>query len=540
MKTLLPLTTLSLLAVSSNSFAKDVDTRPNIMFVTCEDISLFLGCYGDTVSVSPNIDKFAEESILFTQMHTTVGVSAPSRFALITGMYPSAMGANYMRTYTNKKEQYPADITPYYVILPDEVKGFTEYMREAGYYCVNRGKTDYQFNVPISLWDENTGNADWKKAPKDRPFYAMVNLMITHESNIWNQNKKPLIVDPKDVEVPPYYPDDDVTRHDIAVMYSNIARMDSQFQEIIDDLKREEVYDNTILILLSDNGGPLPRQKRAVYESGTHVPFLVRLPDGVGAGTVDDRLAMFVDFPATILSLAGIDPPKYMHGEPLLGKYASSKERKYVYAARDRMDEKYDKQGAVRDHKYRYVRNYDPSQPNYMGVQYRFNMPLMCNMWDKWQKGELNEIQSLWFDIPRPAEEFYDDVADPHSVSNLIDDPAYAEDIKRLRKEYDRWVAKYNGRWLLTEQQSRDMMLPNNAPQPTLSKPTITSKRGKITISSDNAGASIVYRINGKGCNDRSWFLYTAPIEGVESGDSITAIASRAGYKDSKIAEFRQ
>ncbi|MFR9650087.1 MAG: sulfatase [Rikenellaceae bacterium] len=532
---LLTVAGLTIVASSLPSCSTEqANKRPNIVLVTCEDISLYLGCYGDSVAISPNIDRFAKEGITFSQMHTTVGVSAPSRFALISGMYPSAMGANYMRNYCKKPEQYPENLKPYHVILPDEVKGFTEYMRQAGYYCINKGKSDYQFNAPLSLWDG--GNRD--DCPDGMPLFAMYNLMITHESKIWQESKAPLAVSPEDVVVPPYYPDNEIVRHDIAVMYSNIARMDSQFQGILDDIEARGETDNTIVIFMSDNGGPLPRQKRSIYESGTHVPFIVRFPDGYRAGDTDSRLSMFIDVPATILSLAGVEPPAHMHGEALLGRYAAKEAREYIYAARDRMDEQYDKQGAAKDSHYRYIRNYNPERSNYLGVQYRFNMPLMCNMLELRDKGELNETQMLWFNAPRSCEEFYDDVNDPHSINNLIDNPLYKEDIDRLRSAYDSWVEEYNGRWMLSEQESRDSMLPGDGEQPTLDKPSISSLRGKVVISSNNAGASIVYRVNGKGYNENHWILYTEAIENLNEGDVVTALCTRAGYLNSDIYEY--
>ncbi len=516
--------------------AKEVK-QPNIMLILCEDISPYLGCYGDTVAVSPNIDKFSESCVRFTDMHTTVGVSSPSRFALATGMYPSAMGANYMRSYTWKTWQYPEGIEPYYVVLPDEVKGYGEYLRQAGYYCAYNGKQDYQFNTPLSLWDETGSKAHYKNRPDGMPFFAVYNLMITHESNLWEQGDKPLSVDPADVVVPPYYPDNDIVRHDIAVMYSNITRMDTQMQKILDELKERGEDENTIVIFMSDNGGPMPSQKRSIYEKGTHVPFMIHFPDGYGAGTVDDRLAMFVDVPATILSLAGICPPDYMHGQALFGKYRQKKEREYVYAARDRMAEHSDKQGAVRDHRYRYVRNYQPERPNYLGVNYRLDIPMMVNWVELRDKGELNEAQMQWFAAPRGEEEFYDDIADPHSINNLIDDPAYSEDIARLRKAYDEWIEGDNKPWMRTEREAVDQMHPTGA-QETLPEATITKQGDKLSLTSSNKGASLVYKINGKGLTEKGWYLYTKPIEGLQGGDTISVVATRAGYDDSAAAEY--
>ncbi|MFR9620849.1 MAG: sulfatase [Rikenellaceae bacterium] len=529
------------LSATSLALAASAAQRPNILLVTCEDISPYLGCYGDEVATSPNIDRFASEGVMFTDMHTTIGVSAPSRFAIITGMYPSAMGANYMRTYVNietKPEQYPEGLTPYQVILPDEVKAFTEYLREEGYYCINNGKSDYQFNAAKSTWNETGGKASWRNCPEGMPFFVMSNLMETHESRVWVSAQKPITTDPNDIVVPLYYPDNDTIRRDMAIMYSNITRMDQQFQDILDALEEDGLADNTIVIFMSDNGGPLPRQKRAIYESGTRVPFIVRYPDGESAGVVNSELAMFVDISATILSLAGIEPPKHLHGEALLGKYKHKKERDYIYAARNRVDEKYDNQAAVRDHRFRYIRNYDIDHPNYIGVGYRLSMPMMRNVLELYERGELNEAQSQWFSLPRPAAEFYDDVADPHSVNNLIDDPQYAEDIARLKAELDRWLAEENPDWSLSEQQRRELILPNNGEQPVLAPPTI-SKRGKtLEITSDNSGASIIYKVNGHGDTKSSWYLYTSKIKGLKSGDVVTAEATRAGYKSSTTTKY--
>ncbi len=520
-------------AQSAKCFA--ADNRPNILCITCEDISMIVGCFGDKVAVTPNLDKFSESAVRLSQMHTTVGVSAPSRFALMTGLYPSAMGANYMRTMCERIAEMPDGVLPYNVILPDEAKCYSEYLREVGYYCTNNNKEDYQFNVPKSAWDDTSTQAHYKNRPEGAPFYAVFNLFVTHESQTWSRTNEPLSVDPADVEVPAYYPDNDIVRHDIAVAYSNVTEMDRQFQVLVDELEASGEMDNTIIIWYSDNGGPLPRQKRAIYESGTHVPFMISFPDGYRAGEMDDRLSMFVDIPATVLSLAGVKTPKHMHGQALFGEYEASKPREYFYAARDRMDECYDKQGAVSDGRLRYIRNYNPEQPNYIPVAYRTQMPLMQNLLELNAKGELNAAQSQWFSSERPTEELYDDVKDPHSVNNLINDPAYAADIERLRAEFDNWVAKYNQRWLLSENESRDLMLPN-IEQPQLAAVEIKQAGSKVKISTNEAGASIVYRINGEGPSKKGWHLYTAPIKNIEAGATITALATRAGYTDSEIA----
>ena len=227
--------------------------KPNILCVVCEDISPFLRCFGDSVAVTPNLDKFASEGIRFTHMFTTVGVSAPSRAALITGMYPTAIGANQMRNVSTSSESMPRGIKPYEVVLPTGVKCFTEYMRTAGYYCTNNDKTDYQFTAPLTAWDENGKDAHWKHRPVGMPFFSIFNLNITHESQIWERGSKSLVVDPLKIKLPPYFPEDSIIRHDMAVMYSNIYEMDKQAQELFDEVKNAGLLNNTIIIFYSEN-----------------------------------------------------------------------------------------------------------------------------------------------------------------------------------------------------------------------------------------------------------------------------------------------
>ena len=506
--------------------------QPNILCITCEDISPYVRCFGDSVAVTPNLDRFASEGIRYTRMFTTVGVSAPSRAALITGMYPTSIGANYMR---NVSKPMPKDIEPYEVVLPVGVKCYTEYMRAAGYYCTNNEKTDYQFAPPLTAWDELGKKAHWKNRPKNMPFFSIFNLEVTHESRIWGRTKEKLVVNPNKINLPPYYPDDPIVRHDMAVLYSNIYEMDKQFQALIDELKSSGELENTIIIWYSDNGGPMPRQKRTINESGTLVPFMIRFPNGYRKGEIDARLCSFVDIPATILSLAGIKPPSYIQGEAFLGKYESSP-RNYVYGGRDRMDEQIDKQGYVRDKKFRYIRNYYPEQPGYGLNHYQLNAPMMKRMIELLQKDSLNAQQMRWFTAPRAKEEFYDVENDPHEMHNLIFEDKYQADIARLREEYNKWVDTYNQNWLLSEKENRLLMWPDGK-QPILNSPIINQTKNFIDISSHDDGISIAYQINGKGYSPNHWLLYTKPIK-IKNGDIVTAISVRAGCKSSSVVEF--
>lgn len=514
----------------SNATGQKQPEQPNILCIVCEDISPYLGCYGDAVAVTPNLDNFSRESIRYTGMYTTIGVSSPSRAALITGMYPTSIGANNMRTAQNKSK--PAGIHPYDVVLPAGIKCYTEQMRAAGYFCTNNSKTDYQFAAPLTAWDEQGDRAHWKHAPEGMPFFSIFNLNVTHEFQVMKRADQPLSVQPEDIILPPYYPDDPVVRKDMAILYSNITEMDRQFQILVDELKASGKLDNTIIIWYSDNGGPMPRQKRELYESGALVPFMIRFPDGYKAGTVDRGLHMFVDIPATILSLAGLPVPEYMHGRPFLGQY-KQKSRKYVYGARDRLDTFYEKQGCVRDERYRYIRNYRTEQPDYLPIISRAAMPMMARMAELHEAGKLNADQEKWFKYPRPEIEFYDVQADPHELNNLADDPKYKKKIKELSDEFDRWISTYNKMWKYTEPELIEMFRPGGV-QPVVTRPEVKIENGTATLTCSTEGASIAYQINGRGLNEHHWFLYTGPFS-VNPGDKISAIGVRAGYKDSSI-----
>ena len=511
--------------------------RPNILVVVCEDISPYLGCYSDKVAVTPNLDKFATEAIRYTRMFTTVGVCAPSRAALITGMYPTSIGANQMRNFSlNPNDKgFPEGIKPYEVVLPEGIKCFTEYMRTSGYFCTNNQKTDYQFAPPLTAWDECSKKAHWKNRPKDQPFFSVFNLEVTHESQIWNRTNKPLVVDPNKIILPPYYPEDPIIRHDMAVLYSNINEMDKQVQQLIDEVATAGLLDNTIILFYSDNGGPMPRGKRALYESGTLVPFMIRFPDGYRKGEVEKKLCSFVDIPSTILSLAGIKPPNNIQGQAFLGKYAA-KPREYVYGARDRFDEVIDKMGYVRDSKFRYIRNYMPEIANYLPNAYRLQMPMMRRMIDLLEKDSLNDIQKQWFKAPRLLEEFYDVDKDPHEINNLINNLSYKNDIDRLRKAYNAWDDKYNALWKKSEKECREIFFPDGK-QRIAEKAEIKNTNNGLTFLSKTKGVSFAYQINDSGLNKDHWFIYSKPIL-LKKGDILSVIAARAGYINSKKTTY--
>jgi uncharacterized sulfatase len=428
--------------VSTTSRAAD---RPNILWLTCEDMSANLGCYGDQYAVSPTIDKLAAEGTRFTHCFTHIGVCAPSRSGLITGMYPSSIGSQHMRSTT---------------VLSPEIKLYSQYLREAGYYCTNNSKTDYNFNAPKDAWDESSGKAHWKNRGKDQPFFAIFNFTVTHESQIrapqkaYERNTERLTADqrrdPAKAPVPPYFPDTPIVRHDIAQYYENITAMDYLVADKLKELEEAGLADDTIVFFYSDHGAGLPRGKRWLYDSSLHVPLIVRWPekwrnaatksDGLKPGAVRDDLVAFVDLAPTLLSIAGIEIPSNMQGQAFLGAAQAEKPREYVYGARDRMDERVDFLRSVRDKQFKYIRNYEWWKPYAQNINYMNEMPTMREWRRLAAEGKLTGPQTFFMAPQKPREELYDCAADPHEVNNLAGDPAHAATLARLRAAHEAWI----------------------------------------------------------------------------------------------------
>jgi uncharacterized protein (TIGR02145 family) len=505
--------------------------RRNVLCIVCEDISPRLGSYGDPVALTPVLDRLARDGVRFTRMFSSSGVCAPSRAALITGMYASGIGADNMRTSSADRVGLP----PYEAVPPPAVRPFPEYLRAAGYYTTNNAKTDYQFQPLLPAWDENGRDAHWRNRPEGMPFFSVFNLETTHESQVWDRANDPAVVAPEHVLLPPYYPDTPAIRRDVARVYSNVAVMDRQVGELLAELDAAGLVDETIVVFYSDNGGPLPRGKRELLDSGLHVPFLMRFPGNAHAGTVVDDLVAFVDIPATILSLAGVPVPKHLQGRPFWGDQKAPP-RELVFAARDRMDEEVDHVRAVRDRRYKYIRNYSPDRPRYQDIDYRKQMAGMQDILRLRDEGKLDLVQSLWFQPTKPAEELYDTEADPHEVRDLAGDPAHHPQLERLRAALDSWLLEIGDRTGRPETELIESMWPGGV-QPRTVAPSIAWREGRVAIECPTEGSAIAYQVDGRGFRAGHWLLYAGPFE-TRSGAVITATANRVGWAPSPEVRF--
>lgn len=397
--------------------------RPNILWLTTEDISPNLGCYGDAYADTPNLDAFAKRSQLFLHAWSNAPVCAPARTTIISGMYPPSTGGEHMRSM---------------VPLPQGTKMYPQFLREAGYYCTNNSKEDYNLEKPDGTWDESSGKAHWKNRAPGQPFFAIFNFQITHESQI----RKPghtLVHDPAKAPLPAYHPDTPEVRHDWAQYADNITTMDGQFAERLKEIEAAGLAEDTIVFFYGDHGAGMPRSKRWPYNSGLRVPFIVHFPKkwqhlapkGYAEGARSEELISFVDLAPTLLSIIGQEPPAWMQGRAFSGSFAKP-DPGFLHGFRGRMDERPDLVRSVTDGRYVYVRHYLPHLPYGQHVSYMFQMPT-ARVWKKLaEEGKLNEAQRHFWE-PKPTEELYDVTTDPSEVTNLASDPKHAAALARLR-----------------------------------------------------------------------------------------------------------
>jgi arylsulfatase A-like enzyme len=384
---------------------------------------------------TPNLDRFAAEGVRYRNAFANAPVCSAARSTLITGMHACSLGIHNHRSK---------------VRIPDAFRLYPDYLRGAGYYCTNNSKTDYNIiRKGGQSWNESSNKAHYKNRKAGQPFFAIFNTTLSHEGQLTEQAisrrrkqgilpSKPRLA-PEDVKLPPYHADTPVVRRDWSIYYDNVTLMDREVGRLLKELDDAGLADNTIVFYYSDHGGALPRGKRNIHDSGTRVPLIIRFPKKWAhlAPTrpgqwIDDPVG-FVDFPATVFSLAGVPIPKHFEGCPFLGQQAVDP-RDHVFLFRARMDERYDTVRAIRDRRYRYVRNYSPHRPWGQQYSYPFRvLPSMGSWYEAYRKGQCNPIQARYWQA-KPSEELYDIETDPYDVKNLVDDPRHANRLARMRE----------------------------------------------------------------------------------------------------------
>lgn len=389
--------------------------RPNILWVYLEDTNPWMSCYNDEIIETPNIDALAERGVRFQRAYMPAGVCSPTRSAVITGMYQTSIGAHeHYSSFQEWRGIVMEQWDPNYL----GIQTIPEIFKKAGYYTFNEGKLHYNFVYDVeNLYDRKGGNGfkgaqngcAWSGRADGQPFFGQIQLRGGKKGNA------PKKVNPDDVPVPPYYPDHPIYRREIAHHYDTILEMDRILERIVNALKRDELYENTIVFFFSDHGMRLPRHKQFLYEGGIRVPLIIAGP-GLPKGTVRDDLISGIDLGATSLAMAGINIPPHMQGMDI---FAPEYHRDFVIAARDRCDYTIDRTRAVVTKRYKYLRNFMTDRP-YLQPQYRDGRDYMGVLKQLYKEGELNSVQSRFVSSERPAEELYDLEADPHETNNLV------------------------------------------------------------------------------------------------------------------------
>ena len=439
---------LSFAACTNNQ--KEETPPPNILWITSEDTSPVFGCYGDPQATTPAIDQVAAEGVVYTRAYASAPICAPARSCLISGMYATSLGTQHLRSE---------------IPVPDFVRGLPAYLSDSGYFTFLYGKTDYNFD-PKNMWDYREEELmPWRNRTEDQPFFGMYTIGETHEGRANIEEKyaeavadlpNSLLHNPAHAQLPPYFPDTPAFRNIWSDYYDLIADFDLKVDRIIQGLKEDGLYDNTIIFIFSDHGLGLPRYKRWLYQTGLQVPLIIRIPPQYQhlatrpVGSTTSELVSFVDFAPTVLNLAGVPVPAYMEGQPFLGAPGATPGN-YVYGARSRADNMYEVSRAVLDSQYIYIRHYFPHypyiQPGYIFSDRKRSFRELRTL--KEQNLLEGEALDMW--LPKGVEELYDLQQDPHELHNLSDDPDHRQVKERMQQALHTWMKKHHDTGLLLE-----------------------------------------------------------------------------------------
>ena len=447
---------LSYAFLAGLSLPIQAEERPNILWLTSEDNNVnWIGCYGNPHANSPNIDQLATEGFRYTHAYANAPVCAPSRSTWITGIHALSMGTLPMRS----RYDIPHDLIKYY---PDHLK-------TSGYYVGNCKKTDYNIGgrKDSDCWD-NSENVDWDKLKSNQPFFQVINSTQSHESNAFGDFQKTKH-SPKDIILRKYHPDLPTMRINYAKYHDAIQEMDQAIGDALNQLEAMGLADNTIVIYNSDHGGVLPRSKRFLFSSGIHCPLIIRIPEKYKVlwpaekpGMTVDRIVSFIDMPATWLRITDTKIPTIIQGQAFLGKEPQP-ERAYHYAYRTRMDERNENARAICDKQFLYIRNYMPYTPWMQPLNYLWKMKATQAWVEHVESGKASEIEARFFKPKGWTEELYDIEQDPDSIDNLIDNPEYAEVIKRMQSNLRSWQKKVFDTGMLPESEMVKLAAQNNA-----------------------------------------------------------------------------
>ena len=509
---------------------------PNILWLSIEDTGQQVEPY-DPYARTPNIARLAREGATFLRAYSHSPVCAPTRSGIITGMYPTAIGTHHMRSR---------------MVPPPGVRAFPEYLRALGYYTTNNSKTDYNFPVPVTAWDDSSRTAHWRNRPDpDQPFFAVFNFGSSHEGSVRRQfaarggDRAAAIHDSARLPLPPYYPDTPKVREAWASYYDVVTITDRTIGEMLLELEEAGLADETLVVFWGDHGAGLARGKRWIYDSGLKVPLIMRWPGQIEPGTIRTDLVQFLDLAPTMVSVAGGDPPGHMHGRVIVGDDQGT-EPEHLYHGRDRMDERYDMIRGVRDDRFLYVRNFESHRPWVQFMRTPSQGPVYQELGRLKRAGTLDALAAPFMEDTKPVEELYDVVADPHQVFNLAGDERFRGTLAALREELRSWMVSMDDKGLVPEPELYRRMFPDEVGATTEAPLVSTTPKGDgtlvVSLEAQTEGASHAYRVTGsesaENANGERWLLYTGPVR-LGAGLALEAVSSRLGFATSPAVTVR-
>lgn len=508
-------TILFFITISFNS-----QEKKNILWLVCEDQSLFFSAYNDSNAKTPNIDALASKGIIYDNFYAVSPVCAPSRSSIITGMYPTTIGTQHMRAYKKNKDSINNKTNlPFYSAVPKiKVQFFTESLRKSGYYCSNNSKEDYNMEMSPLAWDESNKNAHWRNRQKDQPFFSVFNFNVSHESRIWKNYEQHPLKEINKVVLPTFFPNINSIKNDFVTNYKNIEKLDVQVGKIINQLKEDGLYENTVIFFFSDHGGPFPRFKRSIYDSGLKCPLIIKWDEKTNE-TRNNQMISFIDLAPTVLEITGSETTYKMEGV----SFYKQNNREFIFASSDRFDEFTDRRRCVRNENFKLILNLDTTSPIGKPVNYRKKMKTMEILDSLYENNLLKGYFNNWYKSRKEKYEFYNISNDPFELVNLISDSIYTNEIIELKTQLHKWIdsSDYGN---MNEEQMLKEMWPNGK-KPKLKAPSIIKKDNGIKIISNNKNSSVGWRNN----NNENWKVYLEN-ETIEPKKTFEILIFMTGY----------
>ena len=511
---------LGIILLSISGFSSTKSGKPNIMWIFIEDASCHISCYGETAIQTPTIDKLASEGIRFENAFVTCPVCSPCRSALVTGMFQTTSGAHNHRSQRNTGKG--GENTDYYesYILPKEIPIASQLFEDAGYFSCNGkisnivGKTDYNF-VEKNIYD----GISWKESPEGKPFFCQIQLK--------GGKNRSRIAKTENFKLPPYYYEDDLMREDWKKYLGSWLDTDEDLDQIVADLKKAGVYDNTLIFFLTDHGVSHMRGKQFLYDEGTKVPLIVKFPNNDYKGIVRKDQVMQIDLLPSSLAFAGLPIPENIQGNDIFSD--DYKEQIYVFSSRDRCDETTEIIRSVRSEKFKYIRNFLSYRPHAQRNQYKDGKEISKHMRELFNSGKLNELQARFYQPTRPDEELYNLENDPYEINNLAADSKYKSELMKMRSVLYKWMDETNDAGLIPEPILEDLGKKYGNKYTAMKQPELTDIQKRliqiIESGEKQNNAVLLEKIKAEEPSERYWAVTWLGVNKVNSAKvQVTAL----------------